>query len=161
MRTAYGGKDKVMESSGLDLAQILAIPAVAKALQVLGSLVAILVLAWLARRMNLGGDPRIASPEQARVLAEDAVCGFDAQAVVVDRAGIGALVRDAANRVLLIRQHGSHFAARELTSHAGVRLDGRFLTITTDDRRFGTITLDLGEQAQVWAASLRRLRASA
>lgn len=149
-----------MDSSGFDLALILANPAVAKGLQVFGSLVAILVLAWLARRMKLGGDPRIASPEQALVLADDAICGFAAEAVVVDRAGIGALVRDAANRVLLIRQHGSHFVARELTSHAGVRLDGRFLTITTDDRRFGTITLDLGEQAQVWAASLRRLGVS-
>ena len=150
-----------MESSGFDLALVLANPVVAKGLQVLGSLVAILVLAWIARWMKLGGDPRIASPEQALALADDAICGFSAEAVVVDRAGIGALVRDAANRVLLIRQHGSHFAARELTSHAGVRLDGRFLTITTDDRRFGTITLDLGEQAQVWAASLRRLRAPA
>lgn len=149
-----------MESSGPDLALVLANPAVAKALQVLGSLLAILVLAWLARRMNLGGDPRIGSPEEARALAEEAVCGFDPQAIVVDRAGIGALVRDGADRVLLIRRHGSHFAAREVTSHAGVRLDGRFLSITTDDRRFGTITLDLGEQAQVWAASLRRLGAA-
>jgi hypothetical protein len=149
-----------MENSGPDLALFLANPAVAKALQVLGSLLAILMLAWLARRMGLGGDPRINGADEARALAEDAICGFDPQAVVVDRAGIGALARDAANRVLLIRQHGSHFAARELTSHAGVRLDGRFLTIATDDRRFGTITLDLGEQAQVWAASLRRLGTS-
>lgn len=149
-----------MGSSGFTLDQILANPAVAKGMQVLGSLAAILVLAWLARRMKLGGDPRITSPEQALALADEAICGFSADAVVVDRAGIGALVRDAANRVLLIRQHGSHFAARELTSHAGVRLDGRFITITTDDRRFGTITLDLGEQAQVWAASLRRLGVS-
>lgn len=137
--------------------QALAIPGATIVLQLLGSLGAILLVAWLARQLGLGGDPRIKGEDHARALAEDAICGFDAQAACVDRAGIGALLRDAHDRVLLIRQHGSHFAARQLTSHAGVRLDGRFLTIATDDRRFGTVTLDLGEQAQVWAASLRRL----
>ncbi|SMC83619.1 hypothetical protein [Novosphingobium sp. B1] len=143
------------------LASVLANPQAAKAMQLLGSLIAILVLAWLARRIGLGGDPRIQDADEACALAEDAICGFDARDVVVDRAGIGALARDTLGRVLLIRQHGSHFAARELTSHAGVRLDGRFLTIATDDRRFGKVTLDLGDQAQVWAASLRRLGAAA
>ncbi len=137
--------------------EALAIPGVATALQLLGSLGGIFVLAWLARKLDLGGDPRIKSEAHARALAEDAICGFDAQATCVDRAGIGALLRDAHDRVLLIRQHGSHFAARQIISLAGVRLDGRFLTIATDDRRFGTVTLDLGDQAQVWAASLRRL----
>jgi hypothetical protein len=143
------------------LAGVLADPQAGKVLQLFGSLIAILVLAWLARRIGLGGDPRIHDADEARSLADDAICGFDAQDVVVDRAGIGALARDALGRVLLIRQHGSHFAARQLTSHAGVRLDGRFLTIATDDRRFGKVTLDLGDQAQVWAASLRRLGAAA
>lgn len=141
--------------------EALATPVAAQLLLVLASLVAIMVLTWLARRMGLGGDPRIQHADEARALAEDAICGFDAQDVVVDRAGFGALARDALGRVLLIRQHGSHFATRQLTSHAGVRLDGRFLMIATDDKRFGTVTLDLGEQAQVWAASLRRLGATA
>lgn len=126
-------------------------------LQLAGALVAIFLLGWLARKLQLGGDPRIADEDHARALADDAICGFDTQAVALDRARVGALVRDSQDRVLLIRQHGSHFATRELTSHAGVRLDGRFLTITTQDKRFGTVTLDLGDQAQVWAASLRRL----
>ncbi len=130
-------------------------------MQVGASLLAILGLGWLARRMGLGGDPRIADEMHARTLADDAIYGFDVQAVALDRARIGALVRDSHDRVMLIRQHGSHFAAREITSHAGIRLDGRFLTITTQDKRFGTITLDLGDQAQVWAASLRRLGSKA
>lgn len=136
---------------------LMAMPGVAMALQLAGSLVAILALAWLARKLGLGGDPRIRGEDHARALADEALCGFDARQTCVDRAGIGALLRDADDRVLLIRQHGSHFAARQLSSHAGVRLDGRFLTIATDDKRFGTVTLDLGDQAQVWAASLRRL----
>jgi hypothetical protein len=139
------------------LARLSILPGIAMALQVAGSLLAILLLARLAKGMNLGGDPRIHGEAHARMLAEEAQCGFDAQAVAVDRAGFGALLRDSENHVLLIRRHGSHFAARAITSHAGVRLDGRFLTLSTDDRHFGTVTLDLGDQAQVWAASLRRL----
>lgn len=130
-------------------------------LQFGGSLVAILLLGWLARKLKLGGDPRIADEDHARTLADEAVCGFEAQAVVLDRAGVGALVRDSHDRVLLIRQHGSHFAARAIASHTGVRLDGRFLTVATQDKRFGTVVLDLGDQAQVWAASLRRLGSAA
>ena len=143
------------------LPDLATVPGVAIALQLGGSLVAILLLGWLARKLRLGGDPRIGDEDHARALADDAVCGFAAKAVVLDRARIGALLRDSHDRVLLIRQHGSHFAAREITSHAGVRLDGRFLTIATADKRFGTVTLDLGDQAQVWAASLRRLGSSA
>ena len=81
----------------------------------------------------------------------------------VETAGarIGALLRNRAGEVMLIRRHGAKFAARVLTSHAGTRLDQGFLTLSTDDPHFGSITLDLGEQAQVWAASLRRLGASA
>jgi len=140
--------------------QLLALPGAGLALQALASLAAILALAWLARKMQLGGDPRIQGEAHAHALADEAICGFDAQAIAVDRAGIGAIARDGAGRILLIRQHGSHFAMRELVSLAGVRLDGRFLTLSTDDRHFGTITLDLGDQAQVWAASLRRLGAA-
>ncbi len=136
---------------------LLDMPGVAMALQVLGSLIAIVLLAWAASRLKLGGDPRIMDEAHARAIADEAICGFGAQAIAIDRAGIGALLRDADDRVLLIRQHGSHFAARQLASHAGVRLDGRFLTLATDDKRFGKVTLDLGDQAQIWAASLRRL----
>lgn len=127
------------------------------ALQAAASLVAIALVVLAARWMGLGGDVRIRDEDHARRLAEEAVCGFEPVAVALDRARIGALLRDAAGRVLLVRQHGSHFAARRLSGHAGVRLDRNFLTITTHDPRFGTITLDLGPAAQGWAASLRHL----
>lgn len=78
--------------------------------------------------------------------------------MVLDRAGIGALLRDSAGRVMLLRRHGARWAARLLDSHAGVRLDRTFMTIASSDRTFGAVTLDLGDQAQVWAGSLRRIR---
>lgn len=131
---------------------------IGQALQFVGSLAAILLLAWLARRLGLGGDPRLRDPEEAKRLAGEALCGFEAQDVVLDRAGIGALLRDSAGRMMLLRRHGVHWVARLLDSHAGVRLDRSFMTIATGDKSFGAITLDLGDQAQAWAGSLRRDR---
>ena len=131
---------------------------IGQALQFAGSLAAILLLAWLARRLGLGGDPRLRDPEEARRLASEALCGFEAHELVLDRAGIGALLRDPTGRIMLLRRHGVHWVARLLDSHAGVRLDRSFMTIATSDRTFGAITLDLGDQAQIWASSLRRIR---
>ena len=131
---------------------------IGQAAQFGGSLAAILLLAWLARRLGLGGDPRLRDPDEARRLADEALCGFEAQALVLDRAGIGALLRDSRGRVMLLRRHGVHWVARLLDSHAGVRLDRSFMTIATGDKTFGAITLDLGDQAQAWAGSLRRIR---
>ena len=130
----------------------------ALALQFGGSLAAVLAVAWLAAKLRLGGDPRLRDPDEARRLAEEAMCGFDAEEVVLDRAGIGALLRDRDGRVMLIRRHGARWVARLLDGHAAVRLDRSFLEVATGERSFGTITLDLGEQAQVWAGSLRRIR---
>ena len=130
---------------------------IAQALQFGGSLAAILALAWLARRLGLGGDPRLRDPDEARRLAGEALCGFEAQEVALDRAGIGALLRDSAGRIMLLRRHGVHWVARLLDSHAGVRLDRSFMTIATGDKTFGAITFDLGDQAQAWASSLRRI----
>lgn len=128
-------------------------------LQFGGSLVAILALAWLAHRLGLGGDTRIADEAHARALADEAMCGFEPVDVVIDRAGMGALLRDAHGRVLLLRRHGTHFASRLLDSYAHARLDRNFLTLATADKRFGSVTLDLGQKAPEWAASLRRLEA--
>lgn len=122
-----------------------------------GSLVAILALAWIAHRLRLGGDARIRSEDDVRGLADEAMHGFEPEEIAIDKAGMGALCRDARGRVLLLRRHGSHFAARLLDSHAHTRLDRGFLTLATSDRTFGSVTFDLGEQAPAWAASLRRV----
>ena len=130
----------------------------AQVLQFAGSLAAILALAWFARRLGLGGDVRLRDPDEARRLAGEVLFGFEAREVLLDRAGIGALLRDPAGRVMLLRRHGARWAGRLLDSHAGVRLDRTFMTIATPDTSFGTITLDFGDQAQTWASSLRRIR---
>lgn len=127
------------------------------AIQLAGSLIAILVLAWVAHRLGLGGDARIRSEDEARALADEALHGFAPVEVVLDKAGMGALCRDRQGRVLLLRRHGSHWASRLLDSHSHARLDRGFLTLATADRRFGSVTFDLGDKAAIWAASLRRI----
>ncbi len=122
-----------------------------------GSIAAILLLAWTAKRMGLGGDIRIRDENHARRLAEEAVCGFEPVSVVLGRAGIGALMKDSAGRHLLIRRHGAQFAGRLLDGHSDSRLDQNFLTIGTGEKAFGKVTLNLGTEAQYWAAGLRHM----
>ena len=128
------------------------------AIQLAASIVLILLVSWLALALKLGNDVRLKGEAEARELAQTAVCGFDPVDLALDRAGIGALLRDDRGRILLIKRHGAHFAARLLDSHADARLDRNFLTIGSGERTFGQVTLDLGDKAQVWAGSLRKLR---
>ncbi|WP_295529549.1 hypothetical protein [Novosphingobium sp. Chol11] len=139
------------------LQTLFALPGAAVAVQAAVSLVLIIGLYYLARAMQLGGDVRIRDAAHARELADAAISGFAAQDIALDRARIGALLRDAGGRVLVVRRHGSHFVARVLPDHASVRLDRQFLTLAAGEPRFGAITLELGPEAQAWAASLRRL----
>jgi hypothetical protein len=127
-------------------------------LKLAGSIAAILFLWWLARHWQLGGDARIRSEDDARAIADEIVVGFDATDVVIDKAGIGALLRDTKGRHLLIRRHGALWAGRLLDRHSETRLDQNFLTVGTGERTFGKVTLNLGEKAQHWAAGLRHLQ---
>lgn len=126
-------------------------------LQFAASLIAILALAWLARRLALGGDTRIHDEAHARELAQEVVCDFDAEDVAVDRAGNAALLRDRTGRLMILRKHGAHFAGRLLEGEIGAQRDDTRLTLPTHDRRFGAVTLDLGQDAPHWATMLRRV----
>lgn len=121
------------------------------------SLAGILALAGFAKWLRLGGDPRLTDEADVRRVADMLVPGFEAVEIARDKAGIGALMRDAAGRQLLIRQHGAFFAGRLLDKGVDARLDQNFLTIGTSDRQFGKVTLNLGDAAASWAAGLRRL----
>lgn len=127
--------------------------------RVAASLAAILFLAWVARQMKLGGDIRIRDEVHARQLADEVLCGYEPVDIALDKAGIGALLRDAQGRQMVLRRHGAHFAGRILDRSTESRLDQNFLTIGTSDRQFGKVTLNLGDKAQIWAAGLRRIAA--
>lgn len=127
-------------------------------LKLAGSVAAILFIAWLARYWGLGGDVRLRSEDQARAIAEEIIVDFEPTQIAIDKAGIGALMRDAQGRHLLVRRHGAQWAGRLLDRHSGTRLDQNFLTVGTGEKSFGAVTLNLGDQAQYWAAGLRHLR---
>ncbi|MES2783052.1 MAG: hypothetical protein V4657_09665 [Pseudomonadota bacterium] len=129
----------------------------AELLKLAGSIAAILFIAWLARFWKLGGDVRIRNEEQAREIANEALCGFDPVDIGIDKAGIAALMRDADGRHLLVRRHGVQWAGRLLDHHNEARLDQNFLTVGTGEKTFGSVTLNLGAQASHWAAGLRHL----
>lgn len=120
-----------------------------------GSLVAVLLLAWAAKAMGLGGDIRLTRADALRIASDE---GFDPADIIIDRAGIAAIVRDARGRHMLIRRHGVNFVTRMLRAPLDARLDQKLLTLGTGERAFGRITLDLGDQAAIWAAGLRAVR---
>jgi hypothetical protein len=120
-----------------------------------GSLVAVLLLAWAAKAMNLGGDVRLDRDAALRIAGEN---GFDPADIIIDRAGIAAIARDACGQHMLIRRHGVNFVTRVLRAPLDARLDQKLLTLGTGERAFGRITLDLGDQAAIWAAGLRAVR---
>lgn len=122
-----------------------------------GSLLAIFALSLLARGLGLGADVRLRDAATARDLAQAADCTFEPTAIGLDRAGLGALLADQAGRVMLLRRHGARFVGRILPSHQGIRLERHFLRFALPEAGFEPITLDLGSDAQHWAASLRRL----
>ncbi|MBA3939948.1 MAG: hypothetical protein C0520_01930 [Sphingopyxis sp.] len=119
------------------------------------SLVAVLFVAWLVRKMGLGADPRIADEAHAIRLAEEAEAGFRGTEVARDRAGFAALVRNAEGRMMLVRAHGNFFAARPVDANVIGRLDKDFLTLTMPEKTFGAVTLQLGKDAGMWASRMR------
>ena len=130
---------------------------IAVAIQTGASLIAVLFVAWLVGKMGLGADPRIADAAHAIRLAEEAEAGFKGVEVARDRAGFAAIVRNEEGRMMLVRAHGNHFAARPVDGQVTARLDKDFLTLAPPERSFGAVTLNLGKEAGVWAARMRSL----
>ncbi|APZ99472.1 hypothetical protein BWQ93_13995 [Sphingopyxis sp. QXT-31] len=126
-------------------------------IQLGASLVAVFFVAWLVGKLGLGADPRIEDADHAIRLAEEAEAGFRGTDVARDRAGFAAIVRNAEGRMMLVRAHGNHFAARPVDRQMMARLDKDFLTLTPPERTFGAVTLQLGKEAGVWAARMREI----
>ena len=129
----------------------------AELLQLGASLLAVFFVAWLVGKIGLGADPRIADADHAIRLAEEAEAGFRGTEVARDRAGFSALVRNGEGRMMLVRAHGNHFAARAVDASVEGRLDKDFLTLTTREKTFGSVTLQLGKDAGMWASRMRDL----
>lgn len=128
----------------------------AHALTLGASLVAVLLLAGIARWLGLGREhERIRDAAHAIALADEAECGFDGVAADVDAAGYGAIVRNASGAMMLVRAHGNRFAARRLCPGFEARLDRGKLWLKAPEPMFGDVHLDFGPRGASIAASLR------
>lgn len=115
------------------------------------SLFAVSLLVLVAWRLRLGSSRALEDEAEARELAENAVCGFDAVEIALDADGKGALLLDREGRILLLRPHGVHFAARLLDRSSAASQDGPVLTISTGEATFAPAQLVLGEEdAKSW-----------
>jgi hypothetical protein len=129
----------------------------AQLIQLGASIVAILFIAWLVKRMGLGIEPRIRDDAHAIALADESITGFGGVEVGRDRAGYAAIVRNAAGEQLLVRAHGNFFAARRIDGSFTGRLDKDFLTLISAEKTFGAVTLHLGKDAGMWASRMREI----
>ncbi|QIG55437.1 hypothetical protein G6N82_09765 [Altererythrobacter sp. BO-6] len=125
-------------------------------LQFVGSLLAILLLAWLAHALRLGGKPALDSEAAIRRAADEAVDGYEPTAWSVDMSGKSAIMCDANGRLLLLRQHGNKLAGRILGPDATARIAPSTLRIDSGERRFGSVELKL-DDAQAWAEAVNAL----
>ncbi len=122
-------------------------------IQLGGSIVAILVLAGVARALRLG-ESRIGDDAAARRFAEEILAGFDAGSALVSTDG-GAAIVAGNGTIAILKRHGAHVAARRLTAPLPIAPAVEGVTIRTGERMFGDVTL-LG----VIEPDVRRLEAS-
>lgn len=108
-------------------------------LQLGGSIVAILLLAGVARMLRLG-ESKIATAADARRFAEEALVGFEARHALVGQDGNAALV--AGNgAIAVLKRHGAQVAVRRLLPPLRIREAVEGVTIETGERLFGAVTL--------------------
>lgn len=123
-----------------------------------GSLGAVLFLAGIAWALKLGAPMRIDDAETADGLARDTRPGFRPADIALDSEGRAALVLGEDGAIILIRPHGARFAARVFRVPPGLSRQGGRLIITSKERMFGDVTLDLGEaEAARWAERLGKV----
>lgn len=129
-------------------------------LQFAGSLIAILLLAWLARKLGLGGAPRLDTHSAVLDAAREAVDGFEPAGAAIDSDGRAALARNDAGQIMILKPHGSRVAGRILGPSASASLqsggDGPVITVDCGERTFGIVYLRLTD-AQTWADAINAL----
>jgi hypothetical protein len=126
-------------------------------LQTAISLVAIVVLALLARWMGLGGNPVLASEADAIRAAGEVSDTFEPCSIAVAQDGKSALLADPQGRIMLIKRHGNRFAGRILNEAARARVQAQALIVDSGERQFGTVSLCI-EDTRSWAEAIDRLK---
>lgn len=107
------------------------------AVQLIGSLIAILLLAGIAWALRLGGGG-IESEAEACRAAEDALPGFVAVRAIVGSDGAAALIHGEDGSVAVIKRHGAQLAARRVAASALSTVPEGVL-VDSGERLFGKI----------------------
>lgn len=108
-------------------------------LQLAGSIVAILALAGFARMLKLG-ESKIASEDDARRFAEEALAGFEAGRALVSGDGCAALVAGQGT-VAVLKRHGAKVAVRRMVPPLRVYEAVEGATVQTGEKLFGPVVL--------------------
>lgn len=111
----------------------------------IASLAAILAVAGLVWLLQLG-DNRIGSAEDAARIAEEQVAGFDPGPVLLSGDGEAALVEGSDGRIVILKRHGAHCAARVLPRPLRAHRCAEGWKVETGDPRFGQVALALTKQ---------------
>ena len=104
------------------------------------SVVAILMLAGVARLLKLG-DSRIGDADTARRMAEEALAGFVAGRALVSGDGGAALVEGHGGTIAVLKRHGAKVAVRRLVPPLRVYEAVEGATVQTGEKLFGPVTL--------------------
>lgn len=107
--------------------------------QIAGSLVAILMLAGIARMLKLG-ESRIVDAATARAFAEEALAGFVARDAVVGTDGRAAVVAGDGS-IAVLKRHGARVAVRRLVPPLRLHEAVEGVSVDTGERLFGRVTL--------------------
>jgi len=114
---------------------------------VLASFLIILAVTALVRGLRLG-VVRLENKQQACAWAEKNIPFFKADKAILSEDGQAALVCDSDDRVVILKRHGSKFAARLLPRPIEAKQDGPVWNIESGDRQFGRVRMqfDLASQ---------------
>ena len=112
----------------------------------IGSIVGVLVLAWTAWMLDLGGAS-IADESDAQRRAIESDLTFDPDEVFVSTDRKSALLHSQDGSWMVLKVHGAQVATRRLKS-LDLRPQDDGITIDTGDRMFGELHLRLSPEAR-------------
>lgn len=121
----------------------------------IGSIVAVLLLALAAKLLRLGGA-RLHAGSEACEVAESTFADFEANRVWLDVDGESAVVAGKDGSYALVRRHGAHFIGRRSDQLARAEAHGPVVTIPSGERLLApfVIRLESEEEARLLTSLL-------
>lgn len=107
--------------------------------QLVGSVVAILALAGVARLLKLG-ESKISTEDDARRFAEEALAGFEGGRALVSGDGSAALVAGQGT-IAVLKRHGAQVAVRRMIPPLTVHEAVEGAAVETGEKLFGAVVL--------------------